>query len=198
MSYISALQVVGAGSYLLRGCLSVTFHIVDLGKYYVCCISSGVSNPMHYFMVHYLCCMCQCGLHAVLWSHIGIPMRHLGAGPCRLERFLIACQDLCETILMTHYSMVSDLLVSRAGRMLFLIPFVFYCFPFLFFHSLGWYCGAAVFGLIGRLALSPCFGYSTFFNINNNYQNVIRHVADAMSVWSWRKIIQIGAEFLCR
>ena len=25
------------------------------------------------------------------------------------------------------------------------------CFPFLFFHSMGWYCGAGVFGLIG-----PC------------------------------------------
>ena len=27
--------------------------------------------------------------------------------------------------------------------------FVLYCFPFLFFHTLGWYCGAGVFGLIG-------------------------------------------------
>ena len=30
----------------------------------------------------YLCCMCKCGLHAVLWSHIGILMRSLAEEPC--------------------------------------------------------------------------------------------------------------------
>ena len=27
--------------------------------------------------------------------------------------------------------------------------FVSYCYPFLFFHSIGWYCGAGDFGLMG-------------------------------------------------
>ena len=27
--------------------------------------------------------------------------------------------------------------------------FVSCCFPFIFFHSMGWYCGSGVFGLIG-------------------------------------------------
>ena len=37
------------------------------------------------------------------------------------------------------------LLIDQAVRLLF----VSYCFPFLFFHSMGWCCGVGVFGLIG-------------------------------------------------
>ena len=43
---------------------------------------------------------------------------------------------------------------SRANVLLLtklLAPFlVSYCFPYLFFPSMGWYCGVGVFGLIGR------------------------------------------------
>ena len=42
----------------------------------VCCIRSGV-NRCTRLMMRYLDRMCQCGLHAVPWSHIGILMRHL-------------------------------------------------------------------------------------------------------------------------
>ena len=42
---------------------------------------------------------------------------------------------------------------SRANAFFFGLaacsPFVSSCFPFLFFHSMCWYCGAGVFGLIG-------------------------------------------------
>ena len=63
-------------------------------------------------------------------------------------------QYLCGTILVTPYSTVWDWRVSRAGPMTFYwdaarFLFVSSCFPFLFFHSMGWYCGAGVFGLIG-------------------------------------------------
>ena len=34
-------------------------------------------------MVFYLDRMCQCGLDAVLWSHIGTLMHRLAAEPCR-------------------------------------------------------------------------------------------------------------------
>ena len=34
-----------------------------------------------FFMELYLCRMCQCGTHAVLWSPIGILMRLLAAEP---------------------------------------------------------------------------------------------------------------------
>ena len=57
-------------------------------------------------------------------------------------------------ILMTPCSMVWDWRVSRARLMpcIILAPhsfFVSYCFPFLCFHSICWFCGAGVFGLIG-------------------------------------------------
>ena len=54
-----------------------------------------------------------------------------------------------------QYSMVRDLRVSRAGPMPFYwpiisLPFCLLLFsPSLFFHSIGWYCGAGVSGLIG-------------------------------------------------
>ena len=39
-------------------------------------------------------------------------------------------------------------------------------FPFLFFLSIGWYCGAGVFGLIGCTSLSLSLALPTFFNNN--------------------------------
>ena len=42
-------------------------------------------------------------------------------------------------------------------------------FPFLFFLSIGWYCGAGVFGLIGCRSLSPNLALPTSFNNNYNY-----------------------------
>ena len=41
-------------------------------------------------------------------------------------------------------------------------------FPFLFFLSIGCYCGARVFGLIGCTSLSLSLALQTFFNNNNN------------------------------
>ena len=41
----------------------------------------------------------------------------------------------------------------------------------LFFLSIGWYCGAGVFGLIGCISLSPSLVLLTFFNNNNNDNN---------------------------
>ena len=58
--------------------------------------------------------------------------------------------------------------------------FVFYCFPLVFFLSIGWYCGAGVFGLIWCKSLSPSIVWTTSCNhkitgyykeavINNTY-----------------------------
>ena len=106
------------------------------------------------FMVLFLCRRCRCGLHTALRLHIGILMRLLAAEPCSTAGILLPCHYLCGTILVTPYLMVWDFLVSRAGPMPFYWPscshlLVSYCFPFLFFHSLGWYWGAGVFGLLG-------------------------------------------------
>ena len=61
-------RVVSGGSFITMVCLSGTLHIVDLWQYYVCCTRSGVTGCT-IFMVLFLC---RCGLHAALWSLIGI------------------------------------------------------------------------------------------------------------------------------
>ena len=61
---------------------------------------------MHPLLVLYQSCMCQCMLHAMLWSHIGILVRLLAAEPCSTTGLLFPCQYLCQTILITLYWMV--------------------------------------------------------------------------------------------
>ena len=73
-------RVVSGVSHLSGVCLSVTLFIVDLWQSCVCCIRSGVTQCA-IFMVLYMCRMCQCRLHAVLWSHIGILMGLLPTEP---------------------------------------------------------------------------------------------------------------------
>ena len=51
-------------------------NFVDLLQFCIYCIRSGVKRCTR-LMMPYLDRMCQCGLHAVRWSHIGILMRHL-------------------------------------------------------------------------------------------------------------------------
>ena len=46
-------------------------------------------------------------------------------------------------------------------------------FPFLFFLSVGWYCGAGVFGLIGCTSLSALHCRPFLDNNNNNNNNNI-------------------------
>ena len=110
--------VSGAG-FLLGVCLSVTLLTVDPWQSCECIIRSGVIRCT-LLMVHYLDHMCQCGLHAVLWSHIGTRMHRLAAEPCSTAGLLFPSRCPSRTILLTPYSMVWDWQVSRAGPMLFL------------------------------------------------------------------------------
>ena len=55
---------------------------------------------------------------------------------------------------------------------------VFTLFPFLFFPSIGWYCGAGFFGLIGCISLSLSLALPTLFN-NNNNNRVLSRDCDA-------------------
>ena len=91
--------------FLLGMCLSVTLIIVDLWQYCVCCIRSDVTRYI-LLMVLFLDRMCQCGLHALLWSHIGILMRRLAAEPRRYRKTLFPAQGPSSTILLIPYSMV--------------------------------------------------------------------------------------------
>ena len=88
-------------------------------------------------MVLYLDRMCQCWLHAVLWSHIGTLMHRLAAEPRSIAGLLFPTRCSCGMILLTTYSMVWDWLVSRAGPMLFYWPKMLYPFYnlLLFFPS---------------------------------------------------------------
>ena len=102
-------------------------------------------------------------------------MRLPAAEPRSKVRLLFPSQYLSGTIWLTPYSMLWDWRVSRTGQCLFVDQaarsfFVFNYFPFLSFSSIGWQCGAGVFGLIGCQSPSPGLALPTFFN-NNNINN---------------------------
>ena len=75
--HLKLLDRTVSGARLLTGvCLSVTLLIVDPWQSFVCFIRSGVTRYT-LLMVVYLDRMCHCGLHAVLWLHIGTFMHRL-------------------------------------------------------------------------------------------------------------------------
>ena len=156
--------------------LSVTLHIVDLWQYNVCCTRLGVTRCT-LFMVLFLCRECRCGLHAVLWSHIGTLMRLLAAEPLSIARHLFPSQCLCRTILVTPCSMVWDWRVSRAVPMPFywLSCSLTFCLLMCSLSLVSFY-GLVLWGWGLRtdrvlIALSqPCIA---FFNNNNNTNNNI-------------------------
>ena len=96
--------------FYLRVWLSVILLIVYLWKYYACCGRSGVIR-FTLFMVRNLCHICQSGFHVMLWSHIGMLMHHLAAGPHSAAGLLLFSQCFGGTILLTLYLMVWDWLV---------------------------------------------------------------------------------------
>ena len=117
--------------------MSGTFLIVDPWKSCICFIRSGVTRCT-LLMVLYLDRMCQRGIHAVLWSHIGTLMHRLAAEPCSAAGPLFPSRCPSGTILLTPHSMVWDWRVSRAGPMLLYWPKLLYpCYSLLlFFPSL--------------------------------------------------------------
>ena len=68
-------------------------------------IRSGVTKCTPLKML-YLDRMCQCGLHAVLWSHVGMLMRRLSAEPRSTAGILFQSQCPSGKILLTQYSML--------------------------------------------------------------------------------------------
>ena len=108
--------------------------------------------------------MCQCRLHAVLRSHIGILKRILAAESVFPSHAVSLCNDLADF----------DRRIPRAGPMFFYWPKLLYpilsstIFPFFFFLSTGWYCGA---GVLACRLLTPSLALPTSFNNNNNNNN---------------------------
>ena len=128
-------SALSGASFYLGVCLSVTFLIVDMWQYCVCCIRSCVIRCT-LLMVLCLDRMCHCGLQSVLRLHIGTLMRLLGAVPRSTAELLLPFQCPSGTILLTPHSMVGDWRVSRAGPMFFYWLKLLYPFYslLLFFH----------------------------------------------------------------
>ena len=111
-----------------------------------------------------------CEMHTKRNAHICTLMHRLAAEPRSTAGLLLSSRCPSGTILLTPYSMVWDWRVLRAEAMLFIylscsVPTTSSTrFPFLFFLSIGWYCGAGVFGLIGCISLSLNLALPTFFN----------------------------------
>ena len=114
-------RAVSGARFLIGVCLSVKLLIIDLWQPVVCFIRSGVTRCT-LLMVLYLDRMCQFGLHAVLWSHIGTLMHRLAAEPRSTAGLLFHSRCPSGTILLTPYSMVRDWWVSRAEPMFFYWP----------------------------------------------------------------------------
>ena len=108
-------RAVSGARFLTRGVLSVTLLIVDQWQSCVCFIRPGVTRCT-LLMVLYLDRICQCGLHAVLWSHIrillwshiGILMGLLAVEPRSTTGLSFSPQSPSGTILLTPYSIVWD------------------------------------------------------------------------------------------
>ena len=92
----------------------MTLLFVDPWQSCVCFIRSGV-NQCTLLMGALKKLEPQCGLHAVLWSYIGLLMHHLAAEPSSTAGLLFP--SLCPSgmILLTPYSMVWVWWVSRVA-----------------------------------------------------------------------------------
>ena len=95
-------RVVSGARFLIGGGSSVTFLIVDPWQSCVCFIRSGVTQCT-LLMLLSQDRMCQCGLHAVLWSYIGTLMHRLTAEPCSTAGLLFPSRCPSGTILLTAY-----------------------------------------------------------------------------------------------
>ena len=100
------------------------------------------------------------------------------------------------------------LAVSREGLMFFYWPKLLYpnynllLVSFLFFLSIGWYCEAGVFGLIGCISLSLSLALPTSFNNNNNNNSTSRvsftfFLLTAATCCQMLKFLCIGAIVFC-
>ena len=114
-------------------------------------------NPMPLFMVPYLCRICASAGYTLLWS----PPRFRTS---RNHRSFISFS-------VSLWNDLADPVFDGVGLGGFTEQGVFYCFPFLFFLSVGCYCLAGVFGLIWCQSLCSGATSPTFLNNNNNNNN---------------------------
>ena len=128
--------------------LSVSLNIVDLWQHYVCCTRSGVTwcTPS---MVFYLCRMCQCGLVAHRYTYA--PPRRRSLQYSRTLKFSVRISVVWSFRPRIRWCGTGGFQKQSPCHIIGLTAlslFVSSCFAFLFFHSMGWYCGAGVNALI--------------------------------------------------
>ena len=108
------------------------------------------------------------------WSHIGSLMHRLAAELRSTAGLLFPYQCPSGTILLPRIQWCTTGGFQEKSQCFFIglscsIPTTASTiFPFLFFLSIGWYCGARVVGLIRCISLSLSLALPTFFNNNNN------------------------------
>ena len=111
--------------------MSVTLHIVDLWQYYVCCARSGVTQCTLFMRPMHMHRSSSCAVYAgagytrhcdCISVHLcALSLQNL-AEPQSTAGLLLPCQYLCGTILVTPYSILWALRVSRAVPMPFYWP----------------------------------------------------------------------------
>ena len=180
LNYWTAQSVVPA--FQLGACLTVIFPIVYLWQCCVCCTKSGVTRSTH-FVAFYLFLMCQRCFDRTLV--------YFCASRCRTSQYRMTFIPLSVSLWNDLVDPVFDgvgLRVSRAGPMRFCWPScsLLFCvlnyFPFLFFSSIGWQCGAGVFGLIGCQSPSPGLALPIFLNKNNNNNKCYVYLINMMTI----------------
>ena len=139
----------------------------------------------------------------MLWLHIGTLMHRLAAEPRSSSGLLFSSRCPSWTILLSPYSTVWDWRVTRAGSMLFHLPKLLYpyhsllpFFSFSVFLSIGWYCGAGVFGLIGCISLSLCLVLTTLLCNNDNNNNSYWKSRCRCKVFGLRSVCWLLCEFI--
>ena len=115
-------------------------------QFCVCSIRFEKTLYIH-FVVHFLSLLCQCRLHMVPRSLIGILMHLLAAESHSTSELLYLARYLNQTILVTECSTMWDQWVLHAGSMLLSWPellspfFIFHYFLFLLLPSVIWLWG---------------------------------------------------------
>ena len=113
------VQLVVSG-FSLGVCLSVTLLIVVPCQSFVCFIRSAVTRCT-LLMVLYLESMCQCGLHSVLWSHIGTLMHRLAAEHRSTAGLLYPSRCPSRTILLIRIRWCGTGGLQEQGQCIFLL-----------------------------------------------------------------------------
>ena len=143
-------------------------------EYYVWCTRSGVTQCT-LFMVRYMCCDCICNTYCwyniCCFGHASVYICLHTVKLCITAGLLFPSQCLWNDLADPVFHGVGLVgLMSRANAFFLASAacslFFYYCFPFFFFLSIGWYCRAVVVGLIGYKLLSAGLSLLTFFNNN--------------------------------